>query len=91
MDRDNRWERVTLAYDAMVDADAVEFKTADEAIAASYNNGKYDEFMLPVIVGDYKGMKDGDGVLMVNNTYGHLYPTRHKEVADKLNDILVSL
>ena len=66
MDRDNRWERVTLAYDAMVDADAVNFETADEAIVASYNNGKYDEFMLPVVVGDYKGMKDGDGVLMVN-------------------------
>lgn len=32
----------------------------------------------------------GDTVQMVNNTYGHLYPTKHKEVADKLNDLLVS-
>ena len=32
----------------------------------------------------------GDIVQMVNNTYGHLYPTRHKEVADKLNEIIVS-
>lgn len=32
----------------------------------------------------------GDTVQMVNNTYGHLYPTRHKEVADKLNEIIVS-
>ncbi|MBP5534636.1 MAG: 2,3-bisphosphoglycerate-independent phosphoglycerate mutase [Alphaproteobacteria bacterium] len=66
MDRDNRWERVTLAYDAMVNADAVDFAGADEAIASSYNNGKYDEFMLPAVVGDYKGMKDGDAILMVN-------------------------
>ncbi len=66
MDRDNRWERVTLAYDAMVDAQGVRFDNADEAIATSYNNGKYDEFMIPAIVGDYHGMKDGDGVLMVN-------------------------
>ena len=33
----------------------------------------------------------GDTVQMVNNTYGHLYPTKHKEVADKLNQIIVSL
>lgn len=32
----------------------------------------------------------GDTVQMVNSTYGHLYPTKHKEVADKLNQILVS-
>lgn len=31
----------------------------------------------------------GDTVQMVNNTYGHLYPTRHQEVADKLNELLV--
>jgi len=66
MDRDNRWERVTLAYDALVSADAPRFATADEAIAASYKNGKYDEFVLPAVVGDYKGMKDGDAVLMIN-------------------------
>ena len=32
----------------------------------------------------------GDTVQMVNNTYGHLYPTKHKEVADKLNELIVS-
>lgn len=31
----------------------------------------------------------GDTVQMVNNTYGHLYPTKHKEVADKLNELIV--
>ena len=50
----------------MVNADAVDFASADEAIASSYNNGKYDEFKLPAVVGDYKGMKDGDAILMVN-------------------------
>lgn len=66
MDRDNRWERVTLAYDALVNADAERFETADQAIQASYKNGKMDEFMLPVVIGDYQGMKDGDAILMVN-------------------------
>lgn len=32
----------------------------------------------------------GDTVQMVNNTYGHLYPNKHQEVADKLNNIIVS-
>lgn len=32
----------------------------------------------------------GDSVQMVNSVYGHLYPTKHKEVADKLNELLVS-
>lgn len=32
----------------------------------------------------------GDTVQMVNNTYGHLYPNKHNEVADRLNEILVS-
>ncbi len=66
MDRDNRWERITLAYNALVNADAPRFSTPDEAIKASYDAGITDEFMKPVVIGDYSGMKDGDAVLMVN-------------------------
>ena len=66
MDRDNRWERVTLAYDALVDAKGERFATADEAITSSYNKKVFDEFMIPAIIGDYQGMKDGDAVMMTN-------------------------
>ncbi len=66
MDRDNRWERITLAYDALVEAKGPRFASANEAISASYQNEKTDEFILPTIIGDYQGMCDGDGVLMVN-------------------------
>lgn len=66
MDRDKRWDRVELAYDAMMQAAGERFPTATAAIAASYENGKTDEFVLPVVIGDYQGMKDGDGVLMAN-------------------------
>ncbi|MGC2855010.1 2,3-bisphosphoglycerate-independent phosphoglycerate mutase [Novispirillum sp. DQ9] len=66
MDRDNRWDRVVLAYDAMVLGAAERFPTATAAVAASYDAGKTDEFVLPVAIGDYAGMKDGDGVLMAN-------------------------
>ena len=66
MDRDHRWERVTLAYNALVDADAPRFDTAEQAVEASYRAQTTDEFMKPVVIGDYAGMKDGDAILMVN-------------------------
>jgi 2,3-bisphosphoglycerate-independent phosphoglycerate mutase len=66
MDRDKRWERVTLAYDAMVSAKGVAGTDGPSAIAASYAADKTDEFVLPTVIGPYAGMKDGDGLLMAN-------------------------
>ena len=66
MDRDNRWERVTQAYEAIVNAKGQRFKTADEAIQASYAAKVFDEFVVPCIIGDYQGMSDGDAVMMAN-------------------------
>jgi len=66
MDRDKRWERVSLAYDAMVDAAGPRFAGWREGLAASYEAGTNDEFVLPFAVGDYAGIRDGDGVLMGN-------------------------
>lgn len=66
MDRDNRWERVDKAYRALVNAEAHRFATADEAIASSYKAGIFDEFMEPCVIGNYRGMADGDAVMMAN-------------------------
>ncbi len=66
MDRDKRWERVTKAYAAMVDADAPRFKDAISVIDNAYANKVTDEFILPAVVGSYQGMRDGDGVLCFN-------------------------
>lgn len=66
MDRDKRWDRVEKAYNNIVLADGKRFTTADEAITASYNEGVTDEFVIPAVVGDYSGAKDGDAVLMIN-------------------------
>jgi len=66
MDRDKRWERVSKAYDLIVDGKGTRFATADEAIAKSYADGVTDEFVLPVAVGDYAGAKDGDALLFAN-------------------------
>jgi 2,3-bisphosphoglycerate-independent phosphoglycerate mutase len=66
MDRDKRWDRVEKAYKAMVEADAPRFADAPAVIADAYAGKKFDEFIVPAVVGDYDGMKDGDGVLCFN-------------------------
>jgi 2,3-bisphosphoglycerate-independent phosphoglycerate mutase len=66
MDRDKRWDRVEKAYTAIVDADAPRSADAPAVIADAYANKKFDEFVVPAAVGDYRGMKDGDGVLCFN-------------------------
>jgi 2,3-bisphosphoglycerate-independent phosphoglycerate mutase len=66
MDRDKRWERVTLAYQAMVDAVGEKAVDPVAAVEASYQAGKNDEFVLPTVIGAYAGMKDGDGLVMAN-------------------------
>ena len=66
MDRDKRWERVAKAYNAIVEADGPRFPDAPAVVADAYANKKFDEFIMPAVVGDYRGMKDGDGVLCFN-------------------------
>ena len=66
MDRDKRWDRIEKAYKAIVDADAPRFADAAAVIADAYGGKKFDEFIVPAVIGDYRGMKDGDGVLCFN-------------------------
>src|ERR1700727_519546 len=66
MDRDKRWERVGKAYNAIVEAEGPHFPDAPAVVADAYANKKFDEFIIPAVVGDYRGMKDGDGVLCFN-------------------------
>jgi 2,3-bisphosphoglycerate-independent phosphoglycerate mutase len=66
MDRDNRWERVAKAYDAIVEAEGSRFADAAAVVADAYANKKFDEFIVPAVVGNYRGMKDGDGILCFN-------------------------
>jgi 2,3-bisphosphoglycerate-independent phosphoglycerate mutase len=66
MDRDKRWDRIEKAYNAIVAADAPRFPDAPAVVADAYANKKFDEFIVPAVVGDYRGIKDGDGVLCFN-------------------------
>lgn len=66
MDRDKRWDRIEKAYDAITDGIGSTARNAKEAIEQSYAAEVTDEFVLPCIIDDYVGMKDGDGLLMAN-------------------------
>jgi 2,3-bisphosphoglycerate-independent phosphoglycerate mutase len=66
MDRDKRWERVVRAYDLLTQGTGAKADDPVAAIKASYEAKIGDEFLLPVALGGYQGMKDGDGVLFAN-------------------------
>ena len=66
MDRDNRWDRVELATRAMAGGQGAAAPDPLTAIRAAYDSGVTDEFVEPAVIGDYGGMKDGDGLLMAN-------------------------
>jgi 2,3-bisphosphoglycerate-independent phosphoglycerate mutase len=81
MDRDKRWDRVTLATDAILAGKGPKADDALSAIAASYKAGKTDEFVLPAVIGDYAGIQDGDGLLM-----GNFRADRAREILHALAD-----
>ena len=67
MDRDNRWDRVMLAYRAIAFADSP-LLAADalSAVEGGYDAGLSDEFILPTVISGYQGMAAGDAILMGN-------------------------
>jgi 2,3-bisphosphoglycerate-independent phosphoglycerate mutase len=66
MDRDTRWERVKAAYDVMVKPTGTRFASAQDAVAAAHAEGRFDEFVPAAAIGDYAGMRHGDGLLCFN-------------------------
>lgn len=66
MDRDNRWERVELAWQALALGAGEQMPSAAAAIEAAYAANVSDEFIKPAVIGHYAGMKDGDGLLSFN-------------------------
>ncbi len=66
MDRDNRWDRVSKAWNVMVLGEGERVSSPADAIDAAYAVKVTDEFVLPVVIGDYRGMQDGDALLCFN-------------------------
>ena len=66
MDRDKRWDRVAKAYAALAEAEGARFDDPVKAVRDGYAHDVTDEFIVPAVIGDYKGMQDGDGILCFN-------------------------
>ena len=67
MDRDQRWDRLRLAWDAIVDAKS-EHHAADAlaALREAYARDENDEFVLPTVIDGAQPMRDGDAVVFMN-------------------------
>ncbi len=66
MDRDNRWERVREAYDALTCPAPSASISGTEIVESLYAIGETDEFIRPRICGGFKGIKDGDSIVFAN-------------------------
>ncbi|WP_435261573.1 2,3-bisphosphoglycerate-independent phosphoglycerate mutase [Tenacibaculum sp. nBUS_03] len=71
MDRDNRWERIKLAYDALVHGIGIKSSDAEKNILNSYENGVTDEFIKPIIMVDENNnpkttIKEDDVIIFFN-------------------------
>ena len=79
MDRDNRWDRVELAYKALTKGEGVKGTDAAEAVQASYDDGKTDEFVLPTVI-----EKDGKPVTVISDkdsvVFFNFRPDRAREI-----------
>lgn len=66
MDRDNRWDRVERAWQAVVEGTGAQAADAETCIRDSYAGGVTDEFILPTVIGDSAPVQDGDGMIFFN-------------------------
>lgn len=81
MDRDNRWERVEKAYDAMVKREGVQASCPVKAVEDSYKAEVTDEFIVPVCVEGGKPIAEHDSVIFFN-----FRPDRAREITRTLVD-----
>jgi 2,3-bisphosphoglycerate-independent phosphoglycerate mutase len=85
MDRDKRWERVELAYNAMVLSKGEENSSAIETVKSAFHDNKTDEFVLPTVI-----MEQGKPVAAIRNNDSVIFfnfrPDRAREITRALND-----
>jgi len=75
MDRDNRWERVVRAYNAMTKLEGNKFSCGVEMMQKSYEDGITDEFIVPSVSDDAQAISDNDSVVFFN-----FRPDRAREI-----------
>ncbi len=65
MDRDNRWDRIELAYNALVKGEGKKLDSWKDALKDAYDNDESDEFIKPRVF-DFDGIQDKDSVIFFN-------------------------
>ena len=73
MDRDNRLDRTTKAYNSIALGHGKRYKDPISAVQDNYNSGITDEFIIPCVIGNYHGMNPQDGFIMAKLLSGGLY------------------
>ena len=81
MDRDKRWERLQMAYDAMVYGEGVQNSDPVDAVARSYENGVTDEFVEPVVCDSQGTISNNDSIIFFNYR-----PDRAREITRAIVD-----
>ena len=81
MDRDKRWERVQMAYDAMVYGEGHRSSDPVAAVTESYANGVTDEFVEPVVIDPDGTISDNDSIIFFNYR-----PDRAREITRAIVD-----
>ena len=81
MDRDKRWERLQMAYDAMVYGEGVQNPDPVAAVAQSYENGVTDEFVEPVVCDSEGTISNNDSIIFFNYR-----PDRAREITRAMVD-----
>ena len=82
MDRDNRYDRVKLAYDAIINANGREYKDAIECWEKQHSQGITDEFIIPSVLDGGKRVKENDGIIVFN-----FRPDRIRELPSAITNI----
>ena len=75
MDRDKRWDRVRLAYDALAFGQGRKAQSGSEAVKMAYDAGETDEFIIPTVCGQANGVHNGDSIIFCN-----FRPDRAREI-----------
>ena len=83
MDRDKRWDRVEKGYNAVFNGVGARYSSANSAIQASYKDGVMDEFVEPKIIGEYKGVQNGDSIIFYNFRADRAREISHAILDDK--------
>ena len=81
MDRDKRWERLQMAYDAMVYGEGVQNSDPVDAVVRSYENGVTDEFVEPVVCDSQGTISNNDSIIFFNYR-----PDRAREITRAIVD-----